>query len=170
MAEMAAETTYREFARILNEWTAVSISHTTVGNIVKKVGKAQKEADEELVKELEESAELPKRKEVDFLYAEADGVFVRGTEKKKSHEVHNASLAALEHRDVSEARRQAMRIEGAVNDIYMLQLYTNDYYKELQRDLQAQIRFVIWTEIIGSIALIVMSGGITRSITNHCKV
>ena len=63
-----------------------------------------------------------------------------------------------------------MRIEGAVNDIYMLQLYTNDYYKELQRDLQAQIRFVIWTEIIGSIALIVMSGGITRSITNHCKV
>ncbi len=92
VAEMAAETTYREVARILNEWTAVSISHTTVGNIVKKVGKAQKEADEELVKELEESAELPKRKEVDFLYAEADGVFVRGTEKKKSHEVSHAII------------------------------------------------------------------------------
>ncbi|GIQ63819.1 hypothetical protein PACILC2_23870 [Paenibacillus cisolokensis] len=45
VAEMAAETTYRELAHILNEWTAVSISHTTVGNIVKKVGKSQKEAD-----------------------------------------------------------------------------------------------------------------------------
>jgi methyl-accepting chemotaxis protein len=66
-----------------------------------------------------------------------------------------------------------MRIEGAINDIYTLQLYTNDYYKELQRDLQEQIRFVIWTAIIGSIALIVMSGAIslrlTRSITNPLK-
>jgi len=92
VAEMAAETTFREVARILKEWTAVSISHTTVGNIVKKVGKAQKEADEELVKELEESAELPKGKEIDFLYAEADGVFVRGTEKKKRHEVSHAII------------------------------------------------------------------------------
>jgi len=92
VAEMAAETTYREVARILNEWTAVSISHTTVGNIVKKVGKAQKEADEELVSELAESTELPKRKEVNFLYAEADGVFVRGTEKKKNLEVSHAII------------------------------------------------------------------------------
>ena len=59
---------------------------------MKKVGESEKEADEELVKELEESAELPKGKEVDFLYAEADGVFVRGTEKKKSHEVSHAII------------------------------------------------------------------------------
>src|SRR5699024_11234353 len=30
--------------------------------------------------------------EIEFLYAEADGVFVRGTEKKKSHEVSHAIL------------------------------------------------------------------------------
>lgn len=34
MAEMAVETTLREVARILKEWTAVSHRHTTVGNIV----------------------------------------------------------------------------------------------------------------------------------------
>lgn len=92
VAEMAAESTYRETARVLKEWTAVDISHTTVGTIVRKVGEAQAKADEEMVTELEESAELPEGKEVDFLYAEADGVFVRGTEKKKSHEVSHAII------------------------------------------------------------------------------
>ncbi|WP_373895563.1 ISLre2 family transposase [Virgibacillus natechei] len=92
VAEMASESTYRETARILKEWTAVDISHTVVGTIIKQVGEAQAKADEEMVAELEEAAELPKGEEVDYLYAEADGVFVRGTEKKKSHEVHHAVL------------------------------------------------------------------------------
>lgn len=59
------------------------------------MGKAQGEADAEMVRELEESAELPKGGEVDFLYAEADGVygvFIRGTEEKKSYEVSHAIL------------------------------------------------------------------------------
>ncbi|QPA33064.1 methyl-accepting chemotaxis protein [Anoxybacillus caldiproteolyticus] len=90
--------------------------------------------------------------------------------KQKFSDVHTQSLEALDQRDASEVRRQAMRIEGALNDVYVLQLYTNDFYQKLQSDLQAQIRFVIWTAIIGSIALIIMSGGIslrlTRSITN----
>jgi len=45
VAEMAAEITYRETARVLKEWTAVDISHTTVGTIVRKVGEAQAKAD-----------------------------------------------------------------------------------------------------------------------------
>jgi methyl-accepting chemotaxis protein len=89
--------------------------------------------------------------------------------KKKFAEVHTHSLDALNSRDASEARRQSMRIEGALNDVYLLQLNTNDFYQQLQSNLQTQIHFVIWTAIIGSIALIVMSGGIslrlTRSIT-----
>lgn len=87
---MASETDYRETARVLKEWTAVNISHTTVGSIVKRVGKAQAKADEEMVVELDEADFLPGGKKVDFLYAEADGVFVRGTEKKKSLEVRHA--------------------------------------------------------------------------------
>ncbi|GGN61034.1 hypothetical protein [Oceanobacillus indicireducens] len=43
-----------------------------------------------MVIDLEESAEVPEGKEVELLYAEADGVFIRGTEKKKSHEVSHA--------------------------------------------------------------------------------
>jgi len=91
-AELAREATYREVARVLKEWTAVEISHTTVGQMVKEVGGAQAEADEELIIELEESAALPEGKPVDFLMAEADGVFVRSTKKKKNIEVHHGVL------------------------------------------------------------------------------
>ena len=78
VAELASESTYRESARILKEWTAVDISHSTVGTIVRRVGNVQAEADKAMVQELEEAAELPEGKRVDFLYTEADGVFVRG--------------------------------------------------------------------------------------------
>src|SRR5699024_178183 len=57
VAESASESDYREVERTLKEWTAVDISHSTVGAIVRRVGKAQAEADEAMVQELEESAE-----------------------------------------------------------------------------------------------------------------
>ena len=41
VAELASKSDYRESARILREWTAVNMSHTTVGNILKRVGKTQ---------------------------------------------------------------------------------------------------------------------------------
>jgi hypothetical protein len=92
VAELAGESTYRETARILKEWTAVDLSHQTVGTIVKRVGEAQAEEDEEMVRELEEAAELPKGKEVDLYYAEADGIFVRGTKKRQGLEVRHAVM------------------------------------------------------------------------------
>ena len=90
VAEMASEVTYRETENILKQWTAVDITHTTVGSIVREVGESQLKHDEKMITELEEAAELPKAKEVSYLYAEADGVFVRSTVKKKSHEVRHA--------------------------------------------------------------------------------
>src|SRR5699024_8646674 len=52
---------------------------------------AQAEADEAMVQELEESAELPEgKKKVDYFYTEADGVFVRDVKKKKKMEVSHA--------------------------------------------------------------------------------
>src|SRR5690625_287154 len=91
-AELASENTYRESARILNELTAIQVSHTTVQDMVKRVGKAQAEADQKLVEELEEAASLPDGKKVDFLYAEADGVFVRDLQKGKHIEVSHGMI------------------------------------------------------------------------------
>lgn len=92
VAEMASKSDYRETARILKEWTAVNLSHTTVGTILRRVGQAQALADEEMVMELAESDTLPEAKQVDFLYAEADGVYVRSTRKRKHIEVSHAMM------------------------------------------------------------------------------
>src|SRR5690625_5536333 len=53
VAELASDSTYRESSRILREWTAVNISHTTVGTIVRRVGEAQAVADKDMVLDLE---------------------------------------------------------------------------------------------------------------------
>lgn len=76
-SELASENTYREVADILKEWTAVSLSHTTVGNMVKREGKTKEEANWALMEELEMAVSLPEGKKVDYLFAEANSVFVR---------------------------------------------------------------------------------------------
>src|SRR5699024_7816437 len=92
VAEMACEVTYRGVGATLKQWTAVDISHTKVGKIVKEVGEAQTKHDQDMVTELEAAAELHGGKDEDYLHAEADGVLVRTTEKKKNHEVRHAII------------------------------------------------------------------------------
>src|SRR5699024_12497657 len=87
VAELASESNYRESARILSEWTPVSMSHTTVGKIIERVGEDQSNADKISVDELVIAANLQEGKKVDYLYAEADGVYGSGTKKGKQHEV-----------------------------------------------------------------------------------
>lgn len=70
----------------------VALSHQTVKSIVGKVGATQSGQDEALITELDEAAELPKGKEIPFLMAEADGVFVRGLKKRKHVEVRHCIL------------------------------------------------------------------------------
>ncbi|MDM8100606.1 MULTISPECIES: ISLre2 family transposase [Oceanobacillus] len=92
VAEMASESTYREVAHTLEAWTPVQLSHQTVGQMVKVVGKAQAQADQDRVTEMEEATSLPEGKKVDYFYAEADGVFIRGCQKKQHMEVRHAIL------------------------------------------------------------------------------
>lgn len=125
VAELASENTYRESARILKEWSAVNVSHTTVGNIEKKVGEAQAKADQEMVDELEESASLPEGKKVDFLYAEADGVFVRGTERKKQMEVCHGIIYEGWNKN---GKRVSLRNQKVI----MTTQPTNTFWKEFQ--------------------------------------
>ncbi|MBO8157192.1 MAG: hypothetical protein H0Z32_12090 [Bacillaceae bacterium] len=53
MAEIVIEMDYREVACVLNEWTAVHLSHTTEGSMVRRVGEPQAQAEKEMVEELE---------------------------------------------------------------------------------------------------------------------
>ncbi|MBA2872078.1 methyl-accepting chemotaxis protein [Anoxybacillus calidus] len=113
----------------------------------------QMEETKKLMKKLES---MLKQKEFTALLKKAD---------KKYTEVYDSTSDALEKRDAAEIRRQSMRIEGALNDIYLLHLNADYYYKSLQNELQSQIRFVIWTSLIGMITLIVISGAISLRLT-----
>ena len=90
VAELVSDATYRDTAKFVKAWTPVDISHQTVKTILERVGKTQGEYDQKLVEDMEESAYLPEGKRVDFFYAEADGVYVRSTQKKKNIEIHHA--------------------------------------------------------------------------------
>jgi len=67
VAELASRCTYREYVRILKEWTSVEMSHSAVVGILKRVGTIQAETDREMIQGLEEAASLPEGKRIDFL-------------------------------------------------------------------------------------------------------
>ena len=90
VAELVSDATYRDTAKFIEAWTPVEISHQTVKTILERVGKIQGDYDQALVDDMEEVAYLPEGKKVDFFYAEADGVYVRSTEKNKNIEIHHA--------------------------------------------------------------------------------
>lgn len=90
VAELVSDATYRDTAKFIEAWTPVEISHQTVKTVLERVGKIQGKYDQALVEDMEESTHLPNGKKVDFLYAEADGVYVRSTEKKKNIEIRHA--------------------------------------------------------------------------------
>src|SRR5699024_1491630 len=89
VAELASESNYRESARILSEWTPVSMSHTTVGEIIERVGEAKSNADKTSGDDGDTSATLAEGKNVDSVDAEADGVFVRRTKNRKHHKANH---------------------------------------------------------------------------------
>src|SRR5699024_527763 len=112
--------------RTLKEWTAVDISHSTVGASVRRVGKAQAEADEAMVQELEESAELPEgKKKVDYFYTEADGVFVRDVKKKKHIEVSHAI-------SYEGWKKNGSRVSLINPQVVMTTKPIDDFWKEVQ--------------------------------------
>src|SRR5690625_303367 len=126
VAEMASKSDYRETERVLKEWTAVNLSHNTVGNIVRRVGEAQAKFDEAMVQDLEVSAELPKgNKEVNYLYTEADGVFVRSLKKKKHIEVSHAIM--YEGWD-----KNGKRVSLRNPTVLMTTKVTDDFWNEVQ--------------------------------------
>lgn len=83
VAELVSDATYRDTAKFIKAWTPVELSHQKVKTVLERVGKIQGEYDQALVEDMEEAAHLPKGKKVDFLYAEADGVYVEVRKKRK---------------------------------------------------------------------------------------
>lgn len=84
-----------------------------------------------------------------------------------------ATENALNSRNSDEVNRQAIRTEGILNDLYLLNSYVKNDYENFQLQLKAQIKYVITSTLIGSLILIlvsiIFSVIVTNSITKPLK-
>ncbi|GAC90144.1 methyl-accepting chemotaxis protein [Anoxybacillus flavithermus NBRC 109594] len=92
---------------------------------------------------------------------------------KKFAELMKQSNEALDVNDVAEVRRQSMRAEGVLNDIYVVNTYISEYYAYMQKTLQKQIDRVITISLV-AIAVVLLFAGfsgfrLTQKITTPLK-
>ncbi|GAE27494.1 methyl-accepting chemotaxis protein [Halalkalibacter wakoensis JCM 9140] len=73
---------------------------------------------------------------------------------------------ALDAGNVAEVNRQAVRIKGISNDLYMLNLHATAHDNYLRESTRAQIEFLITFAVIGSIVLILVSSFVLVRMTN----
>ncbi|MFB7159908.1 methyl-accepting chemotaxis protein [Lysinibacillus sp. NPDC056232] len=90
--------------------------------------------------------------------------------ENKYDELAKASEAGFLAHNRPEIKKQAIRISGILNDMYLLKKETNEWYKEMNDLAKQKISFITTTTIIGSILLIIatiiFSYFATRRITN----
>ena len=91
----------------------------------------------------------------------------------KHETIYTTVLAAIENKNSIEARTQAIRILGALNDLYMLDLFVAVEYENIQQQLGSKISNVIFIAIVGIILLVVIGIVfgilITRTITKPLR-
>ncbi|MDL4842582.1 methyl-accepting chemotaxis protein [Aquibacillus rhizosphaerae] len=84
------------------------------------------------------------------------------------------TITAINDRDLSEAKKQSVRINGLLNDTYMLNLYSEEAYQTMQDNLKQQVNFIIIASSVGVVLLIILalivSNRITSPITKSLKL
>lgn len=92
---------------------------------------------------------------------------------KKFAALDAESKAALDARNVAEIRRQSMRAEGVLNDIYVVNTYVAEYYTYMQQTLQKQISGVITISLVAIVIVLLFAGfsgfRLTQKITTPLK-
>lgn len=105
---------------------------------------------------------------------DADSVKVFKKVSQKYNIWKKETTTFLNTKNQAEAKKQSIRIDGILNDIYLLNLYVNDDYNTIQKNLENKISFIVTSVVIGSIALIIvaiiisiqMMRSITKPLTN----
>ena len=88
IADNICETSYEQTAKNISSLTGQSISHQGVWNVVQKLG-SQIEKQENRYIELNKKHELQGKREIDILFEEADGIFVK-KQKRYRHKGSNS--------------------------------------------------------------------------------
>ncbi|WP_201714900.1 methyl-accepting chemotaxis protein [Rossellomorea arthrocnemi] len=90
--------------------------------------------------------------------------------ESKFTDLKSASDKALSEMNKAEIKRQSIRISGVLNDMYLLNKQTSEWYQNLLKENKSQIQFIVWASIIGFIVTIIVSltasNLLTRRIVN----
>lgn len=86
---------------------------------------------------------------------------------KEQTVIEEVALVAVQQRDSITVRTQAGRIIGALNDVYMLDLYANTEYEVISKQLDSKISTVITIAMAGIVLLVLIGGVFTILITRN---
>lgn len=86
---------------------------------------------------------------------------------KEQTVIEEVALVAVQQRDSITVRTQAGRIIGALNDVYMLDLYANTEYEVISKQLDSKISTVITIAMVGIVLLVLIGGVFTILITRN---
>lgn len=116
---------YRETAKTISEDTDNTISHTAVRNIVLKLGEKIKKLEEEKIK-LYEQGKIEGTKEVQYIFCEHDGIYIK---KQKSKKHKGKKKFKVKHFKKKKGKKKKNGIELKIAVIHegKESRYTNDY-------------------------------------------
>jgi len=105
---------YRNASRMCEELTNMPISHEGIRNIVLKIGKNIQEKEDELEQAIKDEELIPSnQKEIDYLFGETDGTYIRLQGKDKEKEQEKAIAKAEKKLRGKELEEEKERIKKA---------------------------------------------------------
>ena len=116
---------YRETAKTVSEDTDSTISYSAVRNIILKLGEKIKKLEEEKIK-LYEEGKIEGSKEVEYIFCEHDGIYVK-KQKSKKHKGKKKFKVKHFKKKKSKKKKNGIELKIAVIHEGKEQRYTNDY-------------------------------------------
>ncbi|UFT98161.1 methyl-accepting chemotaxis protein [Radiobacillus kanasensis] len=84
----------------------------------------------------------------------------------KFEELTKATENALNQKNLAEAKRQSIRIDGILNDTYKFNMASEALYEKALDDLDGRIQYVILSAVISTVVLIAIASVFSLKITN----
>lgn len=125
VAREITKKSYRETAKTISEDTDSTISHTAVRNIVIALGKKIKAIEEEKIK-LYEEGKIEGSKEVEYVFCEHDGIYIK-KQKSKKHKGKKKFRVKHFKKKKSKKKKNGIELKIAIIHEGKEPRYTNDY-------------------------------------------
>ena len=119
---------YRETARTVSEDTDSTISYSAIRNIILKLGEKIKKLEEEKIK-LYEEGKIEGSKEVEYIFCEHDGIYVKKQKSKKHKGKRKFKVKHFKKKNAKNTKKKKNGIELKIAVIHEGKepRYTNDY-------------------------------------------